>query len=107
MNKKFLSPLGLCMKAGKLKSGEFQTEDSIKSGEAWLVIVAEDASNNTKKKFKDSCTFYEVDYVEMGTKEELAHAIGKEERSSIAVCDEGFSRSFLKLIRDLRKAMED
>lgn len=107
MNDRFLSLLGLCQKAGKLKSGEFQTETAIKSFEASLVIVATDASDNTKKKFKDSCSFYEVEYMEYGTKENLAKAIGKEERSSLAVCDEGFAKSFLKMSNKSGNTMED
>ncbi len=88
--------LGLAMKAGRVKSGAFQTTDAVKTGKAWIVIVACDASDNTKKDFKDMCSFYEVPYWEYGTKEELGRAIGKEERSSVAVCDEGFSNTLLK-----------
>ena len=52
-NDKVLSYLGLATKAGKIQSGEFSTEKSVKCGKAALVIVAEDASDNTKKKFKN------------------------------------------------------
>lgn len=55
-----LSLIGLATKAGKCASGEFMTENETKSGKAALVIVAEDASDNTKKKFRDMCKFYEV-----------------------------------------------
>lgn len=48
-NSKVLSMLGLAAKAGKVASGEFSTEKEVKSGNACLVIVAEDASDNTKK----------------------------------------------------------
>lgn len=44
-----LNLIGLATKAGKVKSGEFSTEQSIKKGRACLVIVAEEASENTKK----------------------------------------------------------
>ena len=44
-----LSLIGLATKAGKCASGEFMTENETKSGKAVLVIVAEDASDNTKK----------------------------------------------------------
>lgn len=47
-NSKVLSMLGLAAKAGKVASGEFSTEKEVKSGNACLVIVAEDASDNTK-----------------------------------------------------------
>ena len=55
--KKVLGTLGLAMKAGSVVSGEFMTEKSIRDGRAELVIVAEDASANTKKKFSDSCHY--------------------------------------------------
>ena len=35
--------LGLCMKAGKLSSGEVGTQQSITSGKAKLVIISQDA----------------------------------------------------------------
>ena len=58
--RKELSLLGLAAKAGKVVSGEFATENAVKSGKAFLVLTAEDASNNTRKKFNDMCTYYEV-----------------------------------------------
>jgi len=99
--------LGLCTKAGKLKSGEFQTESSVKSGEAFLVIVAGDASDNTKKKFNDMCTFYETPIIEYGFKEEMAKAIGKDVRAMLAVCDEGFAKSILKIYNMSNDNLED
>ena len=51
MQSKIFSSLGLATKAGKTQSGEFCTEKSVKSFQAFLVIVAEDASDNTKKMF--------------------------------------------------------
>lgn len=104
---KLLSMLGLCQKAGKLKSGEFSTETAVKAGTAWLVVLAGDASNNTKKKFIDMCSFYETDWIEYGTKETLAQAIGKGERSSLAVCDEGFATSIKKLSAQLENKAEE
>ena len=54
---KALSLVSLATKAGKTASGEFCTEKEVKTGMAELVIVAEDASDNTKKKFKNMCNF--------------------------------------------------
>lgn len=50
--------LGLAQRAGKVASGEFSTEKAVKSKKAFLVVVASDASDNTKKMFSDMCTFY-------------------------------------------------
>ena len=88
--------LGLAAKAGKVQSGEFSTEKSVKSGRAYLVIVSEEASENTKKKFRNMCTYYKVPYFEFGSKEELGHILGKQMRASLAVIDENFSNALLK-----------
>ncbi len=97
IEKKMLSLLGLATKAGKIVSGEFPTETAIKSGTATLVVIAQDASNNTKKLFQDKCSFYNIPIMILGTKEELGHAIGKEYRASLAILDAGFSEAMIKL----------
>lgn len=91
-----LSMIGMATKAGKIASGEFATEKEVKCAGAWLVLIAEDASENTKKKFQNMCDFYEVPLRFYGDRETLGHAIGKEFRASLAVLDEGFARSILK-----------
>lgn len=98
---RILSLLGLAAKAGRIASGEFSTEKAVKSHQAFLVIVASDASDNTKKMFRNMCSFYRVPIYEYAMKEDLGHAIGKQYRASLAVMDEGFSRSLeAKLIND-------
>ena len=42
--------------------------------------------------------FYEVPCYVCGTKEELAHAMGKEVRASLAVTDEGFADAIINLL---------
>lgn len=96
MQSKIFSSLGLATKAGKTQSGEFSTEKSVKSFKAFLVIVAEDASDNTKKMFTNMCTYYEVPCVIYGTKADLGHAMGKEMRASVAITDEGFAKMIQK-----------
>lgn len=99
------SLLGLATKAGKVVSGEFSTEKAIKSGKAFLVIVAEDASANTKKSFSDSCSYYQVPFIIYGTKDELGRCMGKQMRASLAVTEEGFGREIVKKI-EMQNNME-
>ena len=96
---KVLSYLGLAMRGRNLVSGEFQTEDAVKSGKAILVIVAEDASENTKKLFRDKCSYYEVPVFSYGTKQSLGRAIGKDQRSSLAVTDAGLAQAIEKAMQ--------
>ena len=90
--------LGLCQRAGKLKSGEFAVEKSLKGGKSRLVIVPEDASDNTKKKFKNMTSYRNVPYFELGTKDRLGAQLGKSERSSLSIEDEGFANAMIKYI---------
>ena len=47
-NNKVLSLLGLATKAGKVASGEFSTEKSVKTGKGFLVLVADDVAPTSK-----------------------------------------------------------
>ena len=98
-SKKILNLLGLATKAGKIASGEFAAEKAVKSGKAHLVIISEEASDNTRKMFQNMCTYYKVPIYFFGKKEELGHAMGKEMRASLAVLDEGFAKGILKHIK--------
>ena len=68
----------------------------MKSGHACLVIISEEASDNTRKKFQNMCTYYEVPIYFYGTKIDLCIAIGKEFRASLAVTDQGLSTAIEK-----------
>ncbi len=91
-----LSMLSLAQKAGAIASGEYAAEQAIKRGKAYLLILAEDASENTRRKFQNSASFYEIPVLMQSTKDVLGHMLGKGERSVAAVLDPGFSDSILK-----------
>ena len=76
------------------------TETETKSGRAKLVIVASDASENTKKKFRDMCEFYKVPIYFYGDKDTLGHAMGKEFRASLAILDNGFADGIQKELKN-------
>ena len=100
---KLLSLLGIAQKAGKVVSGGFLCEKAIKSREAKLVIIAEDAQKNTVSTISNKCTFYHIPFSFYGVKETLGHAIGKQERSCVAVTDQGLADSILKLLGSGKK----
>ena len=97
---KVLSLLGIAMRGRNLVSGEFQTLEAIKKGSAMLVIIAEDASDNTRKLFTDKCSYYQVPAVGYGTKESLGRAIGKDLRSAVGVCDAGLADAIIKQLNE-------
>ncbi|MBW7473255.1 ribosomal L7Ae/L30e/S12e/Gadd45 family protein [Paenibacillus oenotherae] len=96
MKHKALSLLGMAMRAGKLVTGDETVLKTVKQGKARLVILAGDASDNTKKKYRDKCSTYNVKLVEAFDRISLGEAIGKSERVLIAVTDAGFSASITR-----------
>ena len=101
MQNKILSLLGLAAKAGKVQSGEFAAEKAIKSANAYLVIVASDASDNTRKHFRDMCSYRDIPFYIYGTKNELGRCIGKESRASIALTDEGIVKGLIPRLQEV------
>lgn len=96
---KLLSMLGLARRAGKVSSGSVGCEQAIKGKAAQLVIIAADASENTKKSFNNSCTYYGIPVIEYSDTEHLGRAIGAEERAVVSVND----KNFAKAISDIYK----
>lgn len=96
MQNKVLSMLGIAAKSGNVASGEFSTEQAVKKGKAYLVIVSEEASDNTKKMFTNMTEFYEVPMYVYGTKEDLGRCIGKQFRASLAITDENLAKAVEK-----------
>ncbi|MCD7736594.1 MAG: ribosomal L7Ae/L30e/S12e/Gadd45 family protein [Lachnospiraceae bacterium] len=96
MRDSVLSLTGIAKKANKIASGEFQVETAVKSGKASLVLISSEASGNTKKKFQNMCSFYEVPAYFHGTREELGAASGSEFRAVLAVLDAGLARAIEK-----------
>ncbi|MFV0395149.1 MAG: L7Ae/L30e/S12e/Gadd45 family ribosomal protein [Coprobacillaceae bacterium] len=83
--------LGLTSRARKNVSGETLFH-KLRQQEVSLVIVAEDASQNSIKKISDKCTYYNVEYIVYGTISEISNAIGKENRVAVGILDKGFSK---------------
>ncbi|HAN57896.1 MAG: ribosomal L7Ae/L30e/S12e/Gadd45 family protein [Intestinibaculum porci] len=91
MSADILNYIGLAARARKVATGETALK-AIQSKKASFVIIASDASDNTKKKFSDKCKFYDVDYVIWNSADALSHAIGKNNRMVIAILDRGFAQ---------------
>ena len=97
---KVLSLLGIAQRGRNIVSGEFATEKAIKEGTAKLVIVAGDASDNTKKHFHDMCAYRELPIIELENKDDVGHAIGKQMRASLALTDDGIASAIMKLVNE-------
>ena len=95
---KIYSFLGLATRAGKIVSGDDSTLLELKRGNVKLVIVADDASDNTKKLFKDKSSYRNIPYVYFSSKVELGYPIGNAPRSVLGVKDINFANKILELM---------
>lgn len=101
LNPKFKGMLSLAMKAGKLGVGEGRAQDLIRRGEAKLIILSNDASKNTFKKFSDMGNYRDIPVIEPCDRYELGGSIGREFAVVAAVSDTGFADSLLKAAKEL------
>lgn len=97
---KLLHFIGIAYRAGRVQKGAFLSEKAIKDGSARLVLIALDASENTKDKFASMCQYYDVVCFLAETKEMLGKVTGGADmRSVIALTDDGFAKRTEELLR--------
>ena len=94
--KRMLSMLGLCMRAGKIISGEKACVQAVRMGGACAVLLDGAAAKNTTKSVSDACGFYEVPLV-IAPENELGFAIGKPGRMVAAVTDPSMADRIIQL----------
>lgn len=98
MNNSYLNILGLANSARKIVSGETLLKN-IRNKKVNLVLIAADASNNTKKKITDKCHYYDVQYYIIDVESDvLSKAIGKENRVAVGIIDRGFTKKIKEII---------
>lgn len=91
--------ISLAMKAGAVASGETAAEEAVRGGKASLIVLAEDASDNTKKKFHNRSKHYSVPCVVFGDKKSLGRCIGKDQRGVLALTNASLAGTLEKEIR--------
>ncbi len=103
IEKKIYSWLGLATRSGNLVSGDDTTLRDVKKKRVKLVIIASDASKNTKKLFTDKCSFRNIAHYEFGEKAQLGKAIGKSPRAVVGIVDENMAEQIVNLLKSINE----
>lgn len=112
VNSKILSLFGFAMKAGKLETGTdricdeirrhgIPSEDDSINGYSThgIVVIASNASENTKKRIINACKYYRVEFhISALSQTEIADRIGKASTAACATFDRGFADGIRKAI---------
>lgn len=90
--------IGLATKAGKTTAGSEACLEAIEKKEAKLILLAQDASDRTKKLFREKCEKFHMPIYEIVTIEELSKAIGRPNKAVLSVKEKGFAEAIKKMI---------
>jgi len=93
------SLLGISQKAGKLVSGQDSVERAVNSKRTYLIIISQDSSENTQKKFLNLANSKNIPVIIWGSANDLGKSIGKEERKVLSVTDRGLADAVYKRIK--------
>ena len=99
MKEKVFGMLGLARRAGKIIFGSDAAEKAVRGGRAQLVIMAEDASDRTKKLMGNKCKSFSVPLYVFSNAGELGNKIGKSDMSVLAVSDKNFASAIENLLK--------
>lgn len=99
-NRRILGMLGISAKAGKIVCGTDATIEDIERHKVKLVIVAENASEKTKKNIKYICDKNDVTILEFGNIDEISKTIGKDNKAIIGIKSKSLSKEIEKLIKE-------
>ena len=97
INNKILGLIGFAARARKIAFGADSVEFDVKNGKVKLILIAEDASDRTKEKFKKLSKDYNIPIIIKGNIEELSKAIGKVNKAVIGIKDMNLSKEIIKI----------
>lgn len=98
MRNSYLNLLGLALRSGQLATGEQKVLKSVQTGQAKLVLIANDAGYQTKKKLTDKCETNNIPYKVIDDRHTISKAIGKSSRVVVAILDNGFATKIQSLL---------
>ncbi|MGG7143809.1 ribosomal L7Ae/L30e/S12e/Gadd45 family protein [Clostridium nigeriense] len=96
----FFNFLGLAKRAGNVIEGYSKCDEERNRKSMFLFIISNDASNSTKKKFKNHCILKNIRFIEDFSKEELGASIGREEVKILSITDKNMANKLYTLYED-------
>ena len=97
INNKILGLIGLAARARKICFGSDSVEEKTKKGKVKLIIIAENASERTKDKFKKIAIKKNIPIIIKGEIEVLSKAIGKSNKAILGIEDINLSNEIQKI----------
>lgn len=95
---RLLKILGFAHRARKLSLGMDSALQAVTKGRAKVVLLADDLSEMTRRKFELAAMPFKVPIRTCGSKAAYGRALGREETGIIAVTDAMFAKSIVEIL---------
>jgi len=93
--------LSMAARARRILSGAFVVEEALKRKQGTYLLLAADASEETKTKFTRMAAQQHVPTAELLTMQQLGHCLGKEYRAVAVLIDRGFADRLSAYLQDI------
>lgn len=94
--------LGLARRGGRVVSGDRAVLAACTAGQAQLLLLAEDASPNTRRRFETAASRAGVPLRYVADRLRLGEALGQSPRAVVALTDAGFANAVLDRLPERR-----
>lgn len=101
------SAIGMANRAGKLVTGTDACLRAVRAGAVKLIILSVEASDNTRKKIINACSFKNINCMEYGKGGMLGKMTGKDHRIVIGVKDKNLSKLILSKMQHERELLNE
>ena len=101
MEKRTQNLLSMAARARRILSGAFVVEEALKRKQGTYLLLAADASEETKTKFTRMAVQQNVPTAELLTMQQLGHCLGKEYRAVAVLIDRGFADRLSAYLQDI------
>lgn len=97
---RIMNLLSMAQRAGRIVSGSFAVEQSVKTKKAVFLLIAADAADESKKNYKKLAEYYRIPYAEGLDRGKLGRCLGKEYRAAAVLTDAGFAGKLRQLMEE-------
>ena len=101
IEQRVMNLLSMAARGRRIVSGAFAAEEALKKKQGKFLLLATDASEETKTKFTRMAAQMRVPAAELLTMQQLGHCLGKEYRVVAVLIDRGFADRLSAYLQDI------
>ena len=98
MAEKVYQLLGLARRAGHVESGDAAVRSVIARKKAFLLLIADDSAQRTKKAFEELSISAGIPLYSFGLKTDLGRSMGRPHRSVVAITERKLARAVVRAL---------